>query len=227
MYDNQGGHPFDPRWDREPGGRTQSASVHPLRDTGASSDRGMRSADARSISELGWPQLFSIKSHGGKAAFEVKPVRARNDWGWTLNIEGAVALPADAARANGYDKAFDWKNKIVLQLTRNELPVFTAVMLGHLNTCRFDGHGIGDAASTKSFSADHQPGKIFINLKEAGKPLVAVPIPLAEALDVGHVALVQYAANFPGLTPAAALSGLARMSSHMMASAANRSGGGR
>ena len=181
----------------------------------------------RSIEELGWDALFSLKSHGGKAAFEVKPVRARSDWGWTLNIEGAVALGSDAARAGGFSKAFDWKNKIVLQLTRPELPVFTAVMLGHLKSCRFDGHGIGDAASTKSFSADHQPGKVFINLKEAGKPLVAVPIPLAEALDVGHVALVQYAANFPGLSPSAALSSIARMSHHIMNSQSAGAGGGR
>ncbi|MBW8191312.1 hypothetical protein K0504_09710 [Neiella marina] len=150
--------------------------------------------------------LFSLKVHGAKTALELKPDITRKDF-HTVRIEAAH-------KKNDGTKQFDWDNKIVLQITKSELPVFCQVFLGLLNQLEFKGHNVGDVL--KSMKAAHQPGKVFVNLQETGKQLIAIPVSLPEAVMFGHVALVQYCQNFPGLSTDAALASFRAMAQHQM-----------
>lgn len=111
--------------------------------------------------------------YGGKAAlcFEEDTTRG-----------GVPTIALDAAMASS-PRVYLWKEKTRIQLTRAELPVVAAVLLGARNACEFKAHGEG---KNKGFSMQRQPGgKVFVKVFEAEKPVKAVPI---EAPDVFFVA---------------------------------------
>lgn len=155
----------------------------------------------------GFVDHFSYKVHGTQAAFEVKPDVTRRGW-HTLRLESALSTGK-----NGQITNYDWTNKTTIQLTKGELPVFIAVMLTLLPSCDYSNHG---EDSSKGFSLEFQQDKIFSNIRQKGKKLAAIPIPLVDALMIGNIALSQYTANFPQLTPDSALVGIKLLSQRLM-----------
>lgn len=86
----------------------------------------------------------------------------------------------DAAKSIG-DKVYDWKNKVSIQFTRDEMPAVTALFHGLLPAIKFGNHG---PENNKSFEMANQQGKIFVKVIAPG---VMIPVPIAPA-DASYVA---------------------------------------
>ena len=89
----------------------------------------------------------------------------------TRNEVHTIAL--DAATATG-PKQYNWGKKVRLQLTRSELPIVTAVLLGVMKRCEFKNHG---QDNSKGFSMERQDGgKVFIKVFAKDEGVKAVPV---------------------------------------------------
>lgn len=141
------------------------------------------------------PEWFlQLNTFGGKCAFQVETSMTKNGW-YTVNIESAE-------RENPNDpnnKRYLWNNKTVLQMTKSELPVFAAVMLGLLESARFDNH------DSKFLEIQNQGKNFFIKSGGQNKNLHVAPMPTVEAYMYGTMALAQYCRNFNGLSTEAGL----------------------
>lgn len=145
--------------------------------------------------KLDRPEWFlQLNSFGGKTAFQVESSQTRGGW-LTVSIESAE-------RENPKDpenKRYLWTQKRVLQMTKTELPVFTAVMLGLLPSARFDNH------EGKWLEIVNQGTNFFIKSGGGTQPLHVAPMPTVEAYMMGTLALGQYCRNFHGLSTEAGL----------------------
>lgn len=141
------------------------------------------------------PEWFlQLNTFGGKHAFQVESSITKNGW-HTVNIEAA-------ARENPNDpnnKRYLWANKTVLQMTKAELPIFAAVMLGFLPSARFDNH------DSKWLEVENQSRNFFIKSGAPNKGVHVAPVPTVEAYMYGTLALTQYCRNFHGLSTEAGL----------------------
>ena len=150
-------------------------------------------------------RYMNIKSHGKSNAIEFAPDNTQKGWD-TLRIEAAPKL-------GGNTKAYDWANKISVQITKTELPIVVAVLLGFLPSCEFGTHG--DTA--KLFSIENQGKSFYMKVGQASdKRMLPCPVPFVEAHLAGMVALSQYTKNFEGMTTDAAIEAIKVMSSHMV-----------
>ncbi|MCI2285936.1 hypothetical protein L3081_24225 [Colwellia sp. MSW7] len=148
--------------------------------------------------------FLQVKTHGGKAAFEFSPDKTKDGWS-TIRLEGAAKL-------NNNTKQYDWKNKITIQITKSELPVIAAVLLGFMPSCEFGNHG----QTNKGFALINQE-KAFFKIFEPGerKRMYVCPVPLVEANLMGTLALAQHTANFPSLSSDSALTAIRSLASQM------------
>lgn len=150
-------------------------------------------------------EFTSLKCHGTKAAIELKPSISRKGWE-TVMLEGASAIGP---------KSFNWGNKTSIQITKSELPHVISTLLGIKPFYEAKSHG---EAKNKGFTLKWQTlnssTTLFVNILEGGKPSVAVPVAGFEAMMLGHMALVQYLQNFPGLTADACIKSLEIMARH-------------
>ncbi len=154
---------------------------------------------------------LQINSYGSKCAFQVENSSTKDGW-FTVNIESA-------ARENPNDqsnKRYLWNQKTVLQMTRSELPIFCAVMLGMLPNARFDLHG----SDAKFFEVVNQGKNLYFKTGGQGKNLHVAPVPITDAFMFGTMALTQYARNFNGLTTDSALEVISRMASQLFSQGA-------
>ncbi len=120
---------------------------------------------------------------------------------------GFHTLCFDIAHAKG-QKEFDWINKLSIQLTQNELPIFIAFCLGWINEVRFDLHG-GDAKKWIEFI--RQEKHCFNKAGSAHHKMAATPIPYTDLALFGSLAISQYLQNFPCLDGNAALQAIGAM----------------
>ena len=130
---------------------------------------------------------MSVHVYGGKAAlcFEADMTKAEVP---------TVAL--DAALSSGV-RQYDWGNKIRLQMTRGELPVVAAVLIGALQKCEFKNHG---ADNSKGFSMERQQGgKVFIKVFAKDAPLRTVPVMAPDVFYVASLVLRQLQKTNPWL----------------------------
>lgn len=147
----------------------------------------------------------NIKSHGKSNAIEFAPDNTQKGWD-TLRIEAAP-------KKGGNTKAYDWTNKVSVQVTKTELPIVVAVLLGFLPSCEFGNHG--DTA--KWFAIENQGTSFYIKVGQASdKRILPCPVPIVEAHLAGMLALSQYTKNFEGMTTDAALEAIKVMSGHML-----------
>jgi hypothetical protein len=140
--------------------------------------------------------FFSIKCHGKNSAFELKPDCSRKGF-HTVRVECANILN------NGNPKTYDWKNKVSLQITKSEMPLLIAFLLGFMSKIEFNNHNTGN--TLKSLNIINQPNNLFVNLKQFNKQdnnqtLCALPIPFSDINLLLNVCLMQYIKNFNGVT---------------------------
>jgi hypothetical protein len=154
-------------------------------------------------------QRMQLKSHGTKHAMQVETSATKDGW-FTVSIESAAKqIPNDPN-----NKAFDWKAKTTIQLTRNELPLFIATMLGMLPFCKFSNHG----EQNKWIEVENQNDHFFMKTGGVGLKLHATPVPITEAYLFGCLALGQFVKNFGNMNESAALKVIERMANQVYGS---------
>ena len=79
-----------------------------------------------------------------------------------------------------------------MQLTRDELLVAMAVLLGMLPRCEYKNHG---EDKSKGFSIEDQGDKLFIRVFGGGQKIKAVPVTPEDAFYVAQIFLSQIKKN--------------------------------
>lgn len=155
------------------------------------------------------PVQMQLKSHGTKHAFQVEETTTQGGW-HTVSIESAAKLMPNDPN----NKQFDWKAKTTFQLTRNELPIFIATMLGMLPYCKFSNHG----DQNKWLEVENQSDHFYMKTGGAGIKIHVAPIPITEAYMFGCLALTQFVKNFGGMNESAAITIIDRMANQVFGS---------
>ncbi len=128
---------------------------------------------------------FHIYGSKGALCFErAEATQARKSYA-TLLIEAAPAT----------SQAAQWDKKISFRLTRRELPVFAASLLGWCAHVEFTGHG---EDHVKTLELEDQGASLYLKLRH-GRRLVPVPIPADEVFDLAAMVLDILCSNAPGL----------------------------
>lgn len=109
-----------------------------------------------------------------------------------------ISMHAASARPEG-ERGYDWENKTLIQIPRNELLVVMAIMLGMLPRGEFDQTGLH---AGKSYTVEHQDEKLFFMVAERGKPIRAVGLCPEDSYHVSTLFLRQLKANSPWMTTA-------------------------
>lgn len=137
------------------------------------------------------PPYYSFKIFSSTAALCVAEATTRAERKHTINIEGAVALVSSGGR-----KAFDWANKIVVQLTVQEAYLVLALLENKIRSLRFDGHG---TKHDKSLQVEFQESHYYFRLTQRGRAAVAVPIRAVDSIQIVSLLYRQLLANEPHL----------------------------
>jgi hypothetical protein len=149
-------------------------------------------------------ERHSFHVYGGKGAlcFETDMTRG--------NLH---TISLDAATATG-PREYDWKSKIRIQLTRQELPVVAAVLFGFLPRCEFKNHG---PEKDKGFSIEDQKNKLFVRVfsKEGAR---AVPVEPVDAYRIATLFIRQLRKDSPWMTSGDIINTLRAVVANRMAS---------
>lgn len=128
--------------------------------------------------------------YGGSAALCISEATVRSSGARTIQIEAAGVL-ADGAR-----RAFDWPNKIIVQLNEQEMLQALAVFMGKITAVSFDGHG---HLHDKFLRIRRQDHSFFVEVGQLGKKLRGVPVGAPDASKITSLAYRQILANSPHL----------------------------
>jgi hypothetical protein len=134
------------------------------------------------------PPYYSFKLFGASAALCISEARTRAGNQHTIQLEGAGLL------ASNRQKAFDWRNKIIIQLTVQEAYQVLALFENKLRSLKFDGHG---NAHDKSLQIDFQDSHYFVRMIQKGKPALALPVRAVDALPIVSLLYKQLLRNEP------------------------------
>ena len=82
----------------------------------------------------------------------------------TINIESAGVVQTEGNQQQSFvERHYHWENKVLFQLSSNELLLFTAVLLNIKNSCTFDNHG---SEHDKHLLMQYKnPNRLFLTLK--------------------------------------------------------------
>lgn len=133
------------------------------------------------------PDRVQCRVYGGKAALCIDPDETR---------QGEPTLRIEAARATAPRK-YDWGQKLSLQLTREELPVIAATVLGLLPRCAYNNHGPNQ---DKGLEIVHQGTHLFVRVFQKERGVVAVPVTAADSYALGALCLRQLRKTAPWLS---------------------------
>jgi hypothetical protein len=136
------------------------------------------------------PPYYSFKVFGRAAALCFTEARTRNDNVATVNVEGALAM-GEPGRVT-----YDWRSKIIIQLSATELLQVLALFEQKISQLRLDGHGRGH---DKFLHLDVQDGNYFVKMAQKGRPAVAVPVTPGDAMRVTSLLYRQILLNEPHL----------------------------
>lgn len=154
---------------------------------------------------------MQLVTYGARSAFQMETSQSKDGW-MTVTVESA----SKEDPSNPANLRYLWKNKNILQIGRNELPLFIGVFLGLLPGVRFDNHG----DDLKFLEIINQDKHFFIKCGGKGLPLHVAPIPLVEAYMYGTLGLAQYTRNFEGLSTEASLQIITRLCGQLYANGA-------
>lgn len=136
------------------------------------------------------PNVFDtpISTHvyGRQAALCFEADKTKRDF-HTMSI--------DAATSTG-PKQYNWVNKVKIQMTKEELPVALAVLLGILPGCEYKNHG---EANNKGFSIVDQGESFFVRVFSP-EGVKAVPMTPEDAFRVAAAMLKQLHKNHAELS---------------------------
>lgn len=159
--------------------RAPAAPRQEYREESPRARTSQRSDDDDGSSRMSPEDRMSVHVYGGKAAlcFEADMTKGK-----------VPTIALDAAMSTG-PRQYDWGNKIRLQMTRAELPVVTAVLIGALPACEFKNHGHDNS---KGFSMERQNGgKVFIKVFAKDQGVRAIPVMPADVFYVASLFIRQ------------------------------------
>jgi hypothetical protein len=122
------------------------------------------------------PPYYSFHIFGSSAALCVSEARTRSSNQHTVQIEGALALGGAGGR-----REFDWRNKIIVQLTVQEAYIAVALFENLIPSVNFDGHG---RAHDKSLHIAFQDSHYFVRVIQRGRAAVALPVRAVDAIQI-------------------------------------------
>lgn len=150
--------------------------------------------------------LPKVRAFGANAAFVAEMVQLRSaaaaDLGFgpnTLNLEFA---PPDHSQERGSHGAsrpmrrYDWKSKLVLQLTPQEMVLFTATVMGWQPSLELRFHG--DVHDRGVLVKSNEDGGLLVSGNAPGRKL-PVPLPPPERAALGLLCAKVQSANHPDL----------------------------
>ncbi len=127
--------------------------------------------------------LPKVRCYGSRAALTVEAsplIHKGAPVGWTLNL--------DVAPKNG--DSVQWQRKITVQLSETELPLFAGVCLGYLPRAEF-------RRATKGIIIERQPNRLFVSATQGRCTGHALPVSIAQAFQIGALALHQLTKQTP------------------------------
>ena len=141
--------------------------------------------------------------YGAKAALTIELDRLRevDESGqerWSLLVEAATARAP---------RQYGWDNKIAFQITRRELPLVTACLMGYLDAVEFKNHG---SSSDKGLSVQNQGDKLFVKVSQATRT-IAVPVTSSDVHAWLELAMLALRKNAPDLGDVVQLAMLKRV----------------
>jgi hypothetical protein len=147
-------------------------------------------SSSASVAAPAEPLYYSFKIFGGSAALCISEARTRAGNQYTIQVEGAVLL------AGGARKEFDWRNKIVVQLTVQEAYLVLALFENLIPRVKFDGHG---REHDKSLQMELQDAHYFVRIIQRGRAAIAVPVRAVDAIPIVALLYKQLMRNEPHL----------------------------
>lgn len=135
------------------------------------------------------PPYYSFHVYAKKGAICFSEAQSRKKV-YTINVEAATAVESGASTQ------YDWSNKIVLQLSSNELFLIMAMLNGKLPQLSFTGHG---TLHDKVMELSIQSTNYFLRIMQRGRSAVSVPMQPADALNLTALLYKQIKLNFPHL----------------------------
>lgn len=116
--------------------------------------------------------------------------------------DACLTLTIDAAKATGV-RQFGWDQKITVQLSATELPLFLSVFLGGLKTWACSNHGV---SNDKRMLVERKPAthNLLIHVVQ-GKSSVACPVGAGDAYHVMALGMEALRHNHPHLDSVAIL----------------------
>lgn len=142
--------------------------------------------DVKSLPGNSTPSQKNGKDVSEKSSNQIRHEVAVYAQSGALNFEvcssrrGDLALNVDAAINVGV-RVYDWRKKIIVQLSEREMLMLYAVLRGFLKNFGVKAHG---ASNQKAMSIENQGNNFFVRVQERGRPIVAVPIPPSDAAMV-------------------------------------------
>lgn len=138
-----------------------------------------------------WMREHGLHAYGGKAALKAEldcPKDRRFFLGkYTIGLEVA---PSTAPRQ------YDWDRKLAFQLTRRELPIMAAFLLGFAGPdLAFGCHG---ADRDKTLELQDQGSHIFLKIRQ-GKQALALPISPMDHYGLSALFMMAIGLNAPGI----------------------------
>lgn len=133
---------------------------------------------------------YSFHVYGTSGALCFSEAQTRKNQQQSINIEGALSLGSSKIH-------YDWANKIIVQLSPEEMFLVLALLNGKLNSIKFTGHG---ANNDKVIEMQLQQSHYFVKLIQRARAPVAVPMQSPHALNLTSLLLAQIKKNHPHLS---------------------------
>lgn len=133
---------------------------------------------------------YSFHVYGTSGALCFSEAQTRKNQQQSINIEGTLTLGSSKIH-------YDWANKIIVQLSPEEMFLVLALLNGKLNSIKFTGHGVNN---DKVIEMQLQQSHYFVKLIQRGRAPVAVPMQSQHALNLTSLLLAQIKKNHPHLS---------------------------
>ncbi len=134
---------------------------------------------------------YSFKIYGTSAALCISEAKTRKDGAHTIQVEGAAAAPG-----GGIGQPFAWADKIIVQLSTQEMFLLLAVLENEIDEIHFSGHG---QRHDKFMQVQLQGKHFYFKLGRKGQPVVGVQVGGAESIKIVSLAYRQILLNEPHL----------------------------
>ncbi|MGV6858713.1 MAG: hypothetical protein ACWA5X_07020 [bacterium] len=132
----------------------------------------------------------SYYAYGTEAAIEFICDETRKQQVQTICMQAASAKGND-------ERGYEWENKTIIQIPRNELLQVTAIMLGKMAQAEFEHVS---QYNTKRYAVAHQGGNVLFSIEEEGKPRRSVTLSPDDTYQVLALFLRQLKSNSSWMT---------------------------